>query len=293
MECNEGAIMQIPDYHVHPDYSIDAKGSIRKYAATAVARGLPEICFTTHLDLDPLRATEDRWIRDRGEKRSFHTLEWLDHYWEDINKAQAEVEGQVRLKHGLEIDYFPGFETFVRPARENYPWDFVLVSVHCLEHIAIAGQEESGPYLMNHTPEETAEAYLMAVREAITSGFGQALAHLDYFKRQVSPGFRPRFLAALFPQLPEILQQLQQAGMALEINTRAIRTYGLGEPFPGQEALALAARLGISRITIGSDSHRPEELGNCFDEARQFALEAGFNAVVTYQNGEISGSIPL
>jgi histidinol-phosphatase (PHP family) len=285
--------MQIPDYHVHPDYSIDAKGSIQRYATTAAARGLPEICFTTHLDLDPLRATEDRWIRDRGERRSFRTLNWLDHYWEDIDQAQSEVNGQVLLKHGLEIDYFPGFEIFVRPARESYPWDFVLVSVHCLEHIAIAGQEESGPYLARHTPEETAEAYLTAVREAIASGFGHALAHLDYFKRQVSPGFRPRFLAALAPRLPEILELLQRAGMAMEINTRAIRTYGLGEPFPGTETLALAARLGVSRITIGSDSHRPEELGNCFDEARQFALEAGFTTALTYQKGEINGSFQL
>ncbi len=285
--------MQIPDYHVHPDYSIDAKGSIRKYATVAAARGLPEICFTTHLDLDPRRASEDRWIRDRGERRSFHTLDWLEHYWEDIDRAQSEVEGQVLLKHGLEIDYFPGFESFVRPAREFFPWDFVLVSVHCLEHIAIAGQEESGPYLANHTPEETAEAYLTAVREAIASGFGQALAHLDYFKRQVSPGFRPRYLAALTPRLPEILDLLQKAGMALEINTRAIRTYGLGEPFPGKETLALAVRLGISRITIGSDSHSPEELGNCFDEARQFALEAGFTTALTYLKGEINGSFQL
>jgi histidinol-phosphatase (PHP family) len=285
--------MELPDYHVHPDYSIDASGSIREFALAAAARRIPEIAFTTHLDLDPVRAQEDRWIHDRGVKRSYRNLEWLECYWQDIVAAQVETIGQVRLKGGLEVDFFPGFEEYVRPALAAFPWDFILISVHCLDHLAVAGKTEGEQYLALHTPEETAAAYGDALRQSIASGVGNALAHLDYLKRQITPGFRSRFMTALFPQLPEILRSLKDAGLSLEINTRAIRTYGLGEPFPGADILHLAAGIGIDRITLGSDSHSPDELGNCFEEAREFALEAGFFFVTTFQGGSRESQIPL
>ena len=43
------------DYHVHPDYSIDASPvKIRDYCQKALELELREICFTTNVELDPL-----------------------------------------------------------------------------------------------------------------------------------------------------------------------------------------------------------------------------------------------
>jgi histidinol-phosphatase (PHP family) len=131
------------------------------------------------------------------------------------------------------------------------------------------------------------------VKHAVTSGLFQGIAHLDYFKRLRLPDFREPFLAGLRPHLPEILHTMAAQGLSLEINTRAIQIYGLGEPFPGPEILAMAKAAGIDRVTIGSDSHSPEELANSFAQARTFALEAGFTSVVTYQAGKVERSIPL
>ena len=42
------------DYHMHSTVSFDARSSGRAMAEAAKAAGLKEICFTDHLDYDPL-----------------------------------------------------------------------------------------------------------------------------------------------------------------------------------------------------------------------------------------------
>jgi len=54
---------RLVDYHVHPDYSLDATGSVQEHCRRAVELGLAEICFTTHFDADPAFAREDGWVR--------------------------------------------------------------------------------------------------------------------------------------------------------------------------------------------------------------------------------------
>jgi len=57
------------DYHVHPDYSIDASPvKIREYCQKALELGLAEICFTTHIELDPVRREKDNFVNLNGEK---------------------------------------------------------------------------------------------------------------------------------------------------------------------------------------------------------------------------------
>ena len=54
--------MNLPDYHVHPDFSFDAKGTIDEFCETAIKKGLTEICFTTHYDTDPRLPEHHRTI---------------------------------------------------------------------------------------------------------------------------------------------------------------------------------------------------------------------------------------
>ena len=49
--------------------------------------------------------------------------------------------------------------------------------------------------------------------------------------------------------------------------------------YPEGEILELARSIGIARITMGSDAHRPGDVGSGLDICRQAALEAGFTTV--------------
>ena len=55
------------DYHVHPDYSLDATGTIDEYCDRALELGLKQICFTTHYDSDPFREKIDPFMRRQGK----------------------------------------------------------------------------------------------------------------------------------------------------------------------------------------------------------------------------------
>jgi len=83
--------MRIADYHIHPDFSLDARGKIIEYAQAAVKIDLEEICFTTHLDLDPVRAPQEGWVRVKGNVVSVQDRSWIDHYLKDIEEAQELV----------------------------------------------------------------------------------------------------------------------------------------------------------------------------------------------------------
>jgi histidinol-phosphatase (PHP family) len=286
-------LVPIPDYHIHPDFSLDAHGSIEEYTRKALDLGLEEICFTTHLDLDPQRREIGGGATQAGRRWLIGDPGWIPIYLEQIEQARVLAKGQLQIKAGVEVDIFPGVEKYV--AGFLYPpmWDFVLGSVHSLEHLSIPMREEGRRYLERYTPREAGDQVGYLVKHAAASGLFQGIAHLDYFKRLRLPDFREPFLAGLRPHLPEILQTMAERELSLEINTRAIRIYDLGEPFPGPEILKMAKAAHIERITIGSDSHSPEELADSFAQARLFALEAGFSSVVTYREGKVERHIPL
>jgi histidinol-phosphatase (PHP family) len=284
--------MRIPDLHIHPDFSFDAQGSIAQYAQAASDMGLEEICFTTHLDLDPVRREADGWVNVDGDRFPNDDPAWLVPYLEQIEQARCQKSG-LRIKCGLEIDWFPEVEGALAPFLSAFPWDYLLGSVHCLEHLAVAEHAQGTAYLSRHTPAETAVATAECTLAAIRSGKFTAIAHLDYLKRLDVPGFRRSYHAALADRLEEVFRALAETDTALEINTRAINTYGLGEPFPGREALQQAFRCGVRQIAFGSDSHRPAELANSFPQAMEFAIQAGFGSVTTYQGGRIERIIPL
>lgn len=49
-------------------------------------------------------------------------------------------------KAGLEVGYDLGLEKAIERVVKSYPFDFVLGSVHSLEHIAISSKKESRFY---------------------------------------------------------------------------------------------------------------------------------------------------
>src|SRR5690554_2805128 len=91
-ECLDTAELKT-DYHVHPNYSIDASpATIKDYCHKALALELREICFCTHVELDPLRRDKENFVMVKGEKRPVSELEWLDYYLREITQAQKEFK---------------------------------------------------------------------------------------------------------------------------------------------------------------------------------------------------------
>ena len=118
------------DYHVHPDYSIDASPvRVRDYCLKALELNLAEICFTTHMEMDPALRGNDDLVFFKGGKVSAFNHARLDSYFKEIDRAQQEFrQTGLKVKAGIEVGYCRGCEKYVEKIVNDYPLDFVLGS---------------------------------------------------------------------------------------------------------------------------------------------------------------------
>lgn len=256
------------DYHVHPNYSIDASpAAIKDYCYKALDLGLAEICFTTHLELDPERRDKGNFVMVNGEKRPACHFNWLDSYFAEITRMQAELKSSpLAVKAGLEIGYCPGVEKEIERIVHDYPFDFILGAIHCLEHISISSQKESPSYFGSRTAAQVRDEYFGLLSEAVKTGFFDCIAHVDLYRRYglnyLGLAVHTLHRGAIEP----VFAEMSRRGMGLEINTSS-RRRGLKEFHPSKEILKLAVKSGIRVFTVGSDAHAPDELGQGIAEA--------------------------
>jgi histidinol-phosphatase (PHP family) len=260
------------DYHIHPDFSHDAQGSIEEFCARAVEIGLAEICFTTHYEPDPAR-TDIEHVRVSGVVQPVAS-NWADAYFEDLSAAAAKFPGLVVLA-GVEVGYEPGLEGIISDFLNRYPFDFVLGSVHCLGHVAITAGDELERFKSEQLalgPEHFADSYFRSLRAAAGTQLFDCLGHLDIYRKYIQPLFDSRFTQAVESLLPSALKFVAESGTGIEVNSSALRR-GNAEPYPDAYILRLAWDSGVRVFTVGSDAHRPADLGKGLETAAQ-ALNA-------------------
>lgn len=265
------------DCHVHPDYSLDAEGTIRSYCERAVAIGLDAICFTTHFDLidDPRVCIAGRYLPS-GEP------EWLDTYLGELTEARGEFAGRVKVLAGVEVDCFPGCVEPLHRLLDSRPLDYVMGSVHCIDG-GVLTQRESAVDLCARVPLATlARHYYDAVAAAAESGLFDAIGHLDIYRRYGREVYGDDVDTVQAEYAPPALAALAKTGVGIEVNTSAFRR-GEAEPYPGSDLLRRCHDAGIESVTIGSDCHVVDLLGSDLDPGYAALRVAGYDAVCTFE----------
>lgn len=246
------------DYHMHTRLT-DGFGEPREYARLAVERGLDEICCTDHA---PFENRETDWTMKKSDLATY--VGW-------VREAQREFP-QLSIKLGLEVDYVPGCERWVRELAAMYPWDFFLGSVH---HIGAFPIDRSAEDWQGQDVGVRWCQYFALWSAAAATGLYDSMAHPDLPKKF---NFRPAFDPT--PLYREALAAVAQANVAIEISTGGLRK-PCGEIYPSESFLRIAREFNIP-ITIGSDAHRPEETGADLDQAISFAKRCGYQQVCRF-----------
>jgi histidinol-phosphatase (PHP family) len=261
------------DYHVHPGYSIDAEDiSIIEYCREAVNRGLREVCFTPHLEVDPRRRHLDWFVRVNGKIEPMENECWLKYYFHDLEKARKEFSSSsLIVKAGLEVGFERGTESVIEKIIKNYPFDFVLGSIHSLEHIAISSRKEYRAYYARKDLSSLAKDYFGALKEAVDSGLFDCLGHLDLYKRFGYEFFGRRVNELHLGWVEEIFCLMAQMGIGLEVNTSG-RRFCLNDFHPSEDILELAKKAGVQIFTVGSDAHKKTDLG-CYTREAMALLD--------------------
>ncbi|MGY5875810.1 MAG: histidinol-phosphatase, partial [Candidatus Thorarchaeota archaeon] len=253
------------DYHIHPNFSLDAKGTIEEFCQSAVEQGLKEICFTTHLDADPER--EDCVVSVRGEIVDVKSSRWLEEYESTIRDAGdkfADYGLIVRL--GVEVDYFEEMIPNLPDRFHSTDFDFIIGSVHLIDHLAISLEDEANQLFEKYGLTGLGERYFSLIRECIESGYFDVIGHIDIYRRYGEKFYSNEIHSLWHDHVKDIASLMMKHNVGFEINTAWLRR-GHTEPMPARALINALISHGVTTVTVGSDAHAPSEVGMHIDTA--------------------------
>jgi histidinol-phosphatase (PHP family) len=111
------------------------------------------------------------------------------------------------------------------------------------------------------------------------------LGHLDVVKRYTLRFCGGYDVSPCRDVIDEILKTCLAADLTPEINTSSLRQ-GLSETMPNLDTVRRYAELGGTCLSLGSDSHRSEDIGRDFDRAVEMLKQAGIPNLAVFKNRE-------
>lgn len=250
------------DYHIHTLYS-DGKAIPEDYIAAAIPAGIKEMGFSEHLNL--ISEKQD-WCMPVSK-----VSDYISHI-----KTLRKLEKRVRVRLGLEVDYFPGAENIIYDFIKELDLDYVIGSVHYMGDTTV----DSGPeYYEGKNIDDLYQTYFSIVGEAAASGLFDMIAHCDLirifnFKPAADPG----------PLYRKLAKRFSEHDVVFEINTNG-RNRPLGDFYPDRRFLKIFREENVP-VCVNSDSHMPSRIGQHFDEAYALLKEAGYEEMAVFSNRE-------
>jgi len=251
------------DYHMHSRVSFDGHDTGVALAKTALERGLKEICFTDHLDYDPL---------GKMEKLDFDTEAYNKEY------DHLEIPG-LKIRRGMEFGMDRNNVARFKEDLKRRPFDFVLGSIHFVDGLDVYFEEFWAGKTVFQAERRCLEETLACVQ--LHDDF-DVLAHLTYIsKTHCHPAPRPLPYGEHREIIDEILRELARKGKGLELNTSGVDR--CGGFLPTADMFRRFKKLGGEIITVGSDAHRCDRVGQYSGEACDIFREI-FGYVCTFEN---------
>ncbi len=253
------------DYHMHSTVSFDAKGTPEEMVRAALAAGLQEICFTDHID-HVLGVKEQTMVFDPQQ----------------YQQAYRDLTAPgIKIRRGVEF----GLKEYNAPqlaqTLEEQPYDFVLGSVHLVDEMDIYFT----PWWQGKTVAEAERRYLEQTLRCVEHHDGfDVLGHLTYLSKAAAhPAPKPIFYEDHRELVDAILLTLAKKGKGLELNTSGRDR--CGSFLPSLDYFRRFHELGGKIVTVGSDAHAPDRVGQYTREAvRQLGDIFGY--ACTFENRE-------
>lgn len=257
---------------------------IERYVEAGRGHGVTAIAVTEHLFRfrEAFELLAGWWERDPDPTLARLTHEyWRDHVSgtmaEYVRTVEAAKAAGLPVLLGIELDWIAGRGDDLRALLAPYDWDIVLGSVHWIGAWGFdqIEREEQRLEWGRRDTDAAFEAYASLLRDLAASGLCDVLAHSDLPK---IAGHRPRTVTPLHTA---IVGSAAGASCAVEINSNGYNK-PCAEPYPALPVLERARHAGLA-ITLGSDAHWPERVGERFDDLAALAARAGYEQFVTFE----------
>jgi len=250
------------DYHIHTAMS-DGKGELAEYVKIACDRGFAEIGVSDHFHPE-----EPEWSM---------TYEKLAEYVKSVQLLKKRTDFPVKL--GVEADFVPNLERKIAEVIKMYPFDYVIGSVHFINNWSFDDPQDISGY-QKWDIAKLYETYFSLVQQCAKSGFFDIIGHIDYIK---TLGYKPKVdVTEVFLNTVEVLKDSE---VCVEVNTGGLRM-PCREMYPSKAFLKMCFDNEIP-ITLSSDAHKPQDLGNNFNQALRLIREVGYKKVARFTRRQL------
>lgn len=208
---------------------------------SALQVGVAELGFSDHFDLHP-----NEPFRDYLDLRA---------WWQDFEACKQKYAPDLSLRAGVEIGEPHRFSQQVERLINDYPWDFILGSLHWVGDQCVFDQD-----FFSSDERRAYGAYFQELGYMVESGAFDILAHFDVVKRYGFEHYGPFHPEGYEDLIRPILRTLIRQGRALEINTSTLRR-SIQLTSPDLTILGWFLEEGGVYVTLGSDAHTPGDVG--------------------------------
>ncbi|MFC2102340.1 histidinol-phosphatase [Bacteroidota bacterium] len=293
----------IGNLHTHTEFS-DGTSPPEEYLLEAEKQGFSVIGFSDH---SPVPFPNTFAIPEGGlggyveAIQQLKSGQWAVGSWQSSSDPVIQSSSirhpasSIQILLGLEYDYIPGLTLPISKLREDYPFDYIIGSVHLVRnsHPDLLWFID-GPQVKTYDKglrdvfggdiRKAVTAYWRQLQEMVVQEKPDIIGHIDKVKMH---NHDRHFLedASWYTGLAyETLELIKQEGVVVEVNTRGVYKQRSDAMFPGTELLKRIHSLKIP-VMLSSDAHKPNELSLYFTEAKEMLKTVGFKSTWLLSEG--------
>jgi len=236
-----------------------ARGTLDEYILAAIENGMKEFGFSDHAPMpEHLRQGISM---GPGE---------IEDYISAVLSMKEKYSGRIDVKLGLEVDY-PLFDSFEKRYLVDPRIDYIIGSVHFIDDWAF-----DHPQFKYRFDERDIDSvyldYYRVLGSLALSAMCDVIGHFDLVKKF---GHRP--VSDMNGEVEKIARVIARTGAVVEINTSGL-IKPVAEIYPSDDIIAIFFRNNVP-VTLGSDSHSPDEVCGGYPLAIEKLKAAGYRKV--------------
>jgi histidinol-phosphatase (PHP family) len=264
-----------------------ARGELAAVVARAAAAGFTTYGLSEHC---PRSRAEDLFP-DESDLAPADLDRLFAAYLAEATRLAGEWADRLEVLVGFETEAVPpaSWAGDMRSLRASLPrCDYVIGSVHHVGGVCID--------LSAERTREAAEAcggrqaleiaYFDLVAEVAEALRPEVIGHIDLIRKFDGPD--PRFAPPVWRAIDRALEAARAAGSALDVNAAPARR-SMGPVYPLVGILERARVIGVP-VTLGDDSHGPDDVGVGLDACMTAIAAAGYREVhhLTREGGVVT-----
>jgi len=250
----------IVDYHMHVMTDLEGKHKPEEYIEIAKEKAIDEIGFSDHFHI------EGKYYSLRYEE--------LSKYVKMVQELKKTVG--ISLKLGIEIDYVPNLEDEIKKIIDSYPFDYIIGSIHFIDNWEFGSSKEISVY-KKWDIYKLYQIYFTLLQKLAESGLFNIIGHADIIKIF---GFRPK--ENITDILKDTVEIFKRSKVCIEVNTNGLNK-PCKETYPSEKFLKMCFDSEVP-ITLGSDAHKPKDVGQHFDKAISLIKKIGYERISIFEN---------